>query len=649
MSNTIPTFPTSALIASTTLAQTPAPSPAPTPTTQEKHFFKDHAYVTGSGNFEATKPFTQEGTERPSDSSDKGVAGFGGKAGFGMQSNPENRLLLQGETTYSYQNLTERNLKNGGNGLFGTQGLAQGSLDIRVAAPITLFGNNDWKFRLGPQIHFSPTLMQEALDSGVEKGGLIANPQAYSGIDIGVTSGAAQLESPWFRLGGGARILFDLPTDWLNIVADGNLDFVRGFAITSQQSIPYPVTTMSYGGTLGLQGTWGAKPKPAPVKTGDTYITLPPDNSCPPDPSPIDQDKARFNVWNKHIDKTNREANSVGKPELDKINVEIARVADNIDASSDMNVEERATLYIDRGGKRYYLYGEDGLPLSPDEIGRWYEKEQSTVTTTQTGNQSWAAFINMWGDNFNTDIPKDPSRATPTKPSVENLRTARQSGDAAFERVARAIFKTNYPTLIQNTNNLALALNNPNIKTQDGISITDCKVQIIGHTDSDGKPDYNMILGQSRANAAKEILLHSGIDESRIETLSMGESQPIDTNDTADGKAANRRVEMKIVDPSGNDVTDKFFGSSGVGVSSITKPNDVKWWDGVRLVTIERTDNGSNINGSIITPNEGENPDKEWFTHSNSQTFTIIDSDMDAYNKCQNGSSGSGTGNLATP
>jgi outer membrane protein OmpA-like peptidoglycan-associated protein len=72
----------------------------------------------------------------------------------------------------------------------------------------------------------------------------------------------------------------------------------------------------------------------------------------------------------------------------------------------------------------------------------------------------------------------------------------------------------------------------------------DLKFEIDGHTDSDGSGEANMKLSQSRADAVKEQLVKMGIDEDRLTTKGFGESKPIDKNDTAEGKANNRRVEF---------------------------------------------------------------------------------------------------------
>jgi outer membrane protein OmpA-like peptidoglycan-associated protein len=71
------------------------------------------------------------------------------------------------------------------------------------------------------------------------------------------------------------------------------------------------------------------------------------------------------------------------------------------------------------------------------------------------------------------------------------------------------------------------------------------RVKIIGHTDSDGSDADNMTLSKKRAESVKASLVKDfGIDGSRFETDGKGESQPVDKNTTAEGKANNRRVEF---------------------------------------------------------------------------------------------------------
>lgn len=72
----------------------------------------------------------------------------------------------------------------------------------------------------------------------------------------------------------------------------------------------------------------------------------------------------------------------------------------------------------------------------------------------------------------------------------------------------------------------------------------DLKFSIEGHTDSDGDNDFNQKLSEERAKAVREKLIAMGIDKDRLTSKGFGESKPIDSNDTAEGKANNRRVEF---------------------------------------------------------------------------------------------------------
>lgn len=75
----------------------------------------------------------------------------------------------------------------------------------------------------------------------------------------------------------------------------------------------------------------------------------------------------------------------------------------------------------------------------------------------------------------------------------------------------------------------------------------DLRIEVEGHTDSDGSESYNLRLSQARADAVREYLSGKGISESRLQSVGYGETRPIDTNRTSTGKANNRRVEFRIL------------------------------------------------------------------------------------------------------
>jgi len=72
-------------------------------------------------------------------------------------------------------------------------------------------------------------------------------------------------------------------------------------------------------------------------------------------------------------------------------------------------------------------------------------------------------------------------------------------------------------------------------------------VLIEGHTDSTGDEDYNLILSKNRAEAVGEYLIKNGIAEKRLSYQGYGSKHPIDTNETKEGRARNRRVEFILI------------------------------------------------------------------------------------------------------
>ncbi len=75
----------------------------------------------------------------------------------------------------------------------------------------------------------------------------------------------------------------------------------------------------------------------------------------------------------------------------------------------------------------------------------------------------------------------------------------------------------------------------------------DVRIEISGHTDTDGDRDHNLDLSRRRAEAVKKYLIDKGIDSSRIETRGAGPDEPVADNTTKRGKAQNRRIEFKLL------------------------------------------------------------------------------------------------------
>ena len=72
--------------------------------------------------------------------------------------------------------------------------------------------------------------------------------------------------------------------------------------------------------------------------------------------------------------------------------------------------------------------------------------------------------------------------------------------------------------------------------------------ELEGHTDSIGSEEYNQGLSERRADAVRDYLTSKGVRASRLTSRGYGESRPIASNDTEEGRAENRRVEMVVLD-----------------------------------------------------------------------------------------------------
>ncbi len=89
---------------------------------------------------------------------------------------------------------------------------------------------------------------------------------------------------------------------------------------------------------------------------------------------------------------------------------------------------------------------------------------------------------------------------------------------------------------MENLENLAKILN----------KYEDTNILLEGHTDSDGSEEYNLQLSRSRSNSVANYLQSLNVNPTRFTIMGYGESQPVASNETVEGKQMNRRVEVAI-------------------------------------------------------------------------------------------------------
>jgi outer membrane protein OmpA-like peptidoglycan-associated protein len=78
----------------------------------------------------------------------------------------------------------------------------------------------------------------------------------------------------------------------------------------------------------------------------------------------------------------------------------------------------------------------------------------------------------------------------------------------------------------------------------------EASIMVVGHTDSAGSETWNRQLSLSRASSVKEYLMELGIAAERILVNGAGSSDPIRSNDTVEGRSMNRRIEIRLIEPS---------------------------------------------------------------------------------------------------
>jgi OOP family OmpA-OmpF porin len=73
------------------------------------------------------------------------------------------------------------------------------------------------------------------------------------------------------------------------------------------------------------------------------------------------------------------------------------------------------------------------------------------------------------------------------------------------------------------------------------------EVEIAGHTDATGDANYNLGLSKRRANAVAKYLISQGVAKDKIQVAFFGETKPVESNESVEGRKKNRRVEFRII------------------------------------------------------------------------------------------------------
>ncbi|MEB0092974.1 OmpA family protein [Pseudomonas sp. CCI4.2] len=135
-------------------------------------------------------------------------------------------------------------------------------------------------------------------------------------------------------------------------------------------------------------------------------------------------------------------------------------------------------------------------------------------------------------DNNGCPLPQYPATVKPPEPAPPEVITLSDEGAVlfAFDKYELTASARDQLIAIMDT-----------LKSADVVSI-----KVVGHTDSKGSVAYNQKLSERRAAAVATFLISQGLPSGKISTLGMGKTQPVADNATDEGRAKNRRVEIRL-------------------------------------------------------------------------------------------------------
>jgi len=177
--------------------------------------------------------------------------------------------------------------------------------------------------------------------------------------------------------------------------------------------------------------------------------------------------------------------------------------------------------------------------LKSHKTGKSYVGNTGTdgkCTVTIPSSDSYGVFCKLYGDtvkNRDIDVPGGDHRVTYSftlkydPPRVYTLK------NVFFETGLSSLRKESYPALDE----LVAALK----------AKTNLVIEIAGHTDNVGTAESNQKLSTDRANTVRYYLIQHGIEPKRVTARGYGETQPVASNETPDGRQENRRTEVRII------------------------------------------------------------------------------------------------------
>lgn len=214
--------------------------------------------------------------------------------------------------------------------------------------------------------------------------------------------------------------------------------------------------------------------------------------------------------------------------------------------NQDLKVFLKDTSYT--GGKNPYT-GRINKIINDGRISIEIQGGTPPYSIKWSNNATGATLINLPAgtysfkvtDQFNCMASGSVTFIEPKLPEDEFLAGLRNIEEGSSIILKNIFFEFNKTTLLpasyEELNKVV------NFMEESNVSL----IEISGHTDSEGSDEYNRKLSEGRAKAVVDYLVSQGIESFRLRAVGYGESRPIDTNATPEGRAQNRRVEFLLV------------------------------------------------------------------------------------------------------
>ncbi len=178
--------------------------------------------------------------------------------------------------------------------------------------------------------------------------------------------------------------------------------------------------------------------------------------------------------------------------------------------------------FLKKGGKILYKY-DDGTSA------------ESTMSMPLGKSERWM-LVRATTGAYDLDILDQKAMEQKVEVSAsEMLEALNQNGSIALYGI---LFDTGKDTIKPESEPLLLEIvsllkANPNLK-----------LSVEGHTDSQGQAKFNQVLSQKRAESVKKFLVKKGVAQTRLSAKGWGDTKPVESNQTEEGRAKNRRVEL---------------------------------------------------------------------------------------------------------